>query len=98
MTEPTQTQLRERAGSRISARSSNRHRRRVHAAPQVGAAPGKARHGQVYGLTRRAECVDLSAVVNGQRSEDHAFTGHLQSSARIRVTRWRRSPVYQWYG
>jgi hypothetical protein len=42
---------------------------------------GKARRGQVHWLTRRAERVDLCAVMNGQRSEEHAFAGHMQSSA-----------------
>jgi hypothetical protein len=32
----------------------------------------------VHWLTRRAERVDLCAVMNGQRSEEHPFAGHMQ--------------------
>jgi hypothetical protein len=77
-----QTQLCER-GIEDPGCTSNHHRRQAQArAPaQLRAALGKARRGQVHWLTRRAERVDLCAVMNGQRSEEHAFAGHMQSSA-----------------
>jgi len=73
--------LRER-GIEDLGRTSNRHRRQAQAArPQLRAAPGKARRGQAYWLTRRAERVDLCTVMNGQRSEEHPFVGYMQPSA-----------------
>jgi hypothetical protein len=35
----------------------------------------------MYWLTRPAERVDLRTVMNGQRTEEHPFAAHMQSSA-----------------